>query len=361
MKKNYSTIDILKGLAILAVVGIHFLDKTFPYLSESQKLWGFWLDQGLRFSVPLFVALSGYGLAQKYQSQTLNYRSFLKRRAIKLLPAYFLGSAIAYGSIIFFRVWPGYRESYPWWQIIFLGRADYHLYFVPMIFQLYLLFPFFWQATQKFSLKFLLLTWGFQLGWFELAGHYLQPFKNGFWSDQWQYLLGLTWVGYFVLGIFLATQKILSWKLLKLLGAGALLLGLIFSGLSSWQLFVRFGDTLQAVRFNRPVIFLYASGFIVFSLSLGAQFFKPSWLWRPIEILGRWSYEIYLIHTLPLRFLIDVKHFSPLYYPEIQYLLILLFSSSFAGLIHWLSSLKLMLFKNSFSQTPTKVKSTQNL
>lgn len=346
MRKHSFHLDFLKGLAILAVVGIHFLDKTFPYLSEFQKPYGFWFDQFLRFSVPLFVALSGYGLAQKYQSPALDYLAFIKRRAVKLLPAYFLGSAIAYISIILFKTWPGYQQNYPLWQIIFLGRADYHLYFIPMIFQLYLFFPFLLQATRKFSFKFLLPIWGLQLGWFILAGHYLKPFKDGFWSDQWQYLLSFTWVGYFVLGIFLATQKIFSAKLLKIAGGSALLLGLILSGFDSWQAFVRLGDTLQALRFNRPAIFLYASGFITFGLSFNSQFAKSIWWRQPVETLGRWSYEIYLVHTLPLRFLSEVKRYSPLNFPEIQYFTILAFSSGLAWTYQKVSSLKLTLLKN---------------
>jgi peptidoglycan/LPS O-acetylase OafA/YrhL len=331
VKKREPLIDILKGLAILAVIVIHFNGKLFSSLSLNQKNWLLSFDQVLRFSVPLFVALSGYSLTKRYSSEKIIFANFLQRRVFKIVPAYFFWSAIAYLSIILFKTWPGYQDSYPWWQIIFLGKADYHLYFVPMIIQLYLLFPFLLQLVKKFKVWFLAVASVFQFTWFWWVGQQIKPITSMFWQDQWQYLLFVSWIGYFILGIFLALEREYRKKYWGLLGLGALVIGLKLSTDISWKLFNEGKNYIQITRFNRPEIFLYASGAILLTLCFGEKLISlPKFLFKPLEKLGQWSYSIYLIHTLPLRFIADVRGLSPLICPELQLLFILGISLLFA-------------------------------
>ena len=319
MKKRDPLIDILKGLAVLAVVLIHFNGKVFSYLSPGQKNWLLFFDQTLRFSVPLFVALSGYSLSKRYGSEKINPLAFLKRRIFKITPAYLFWSAVAYIFIIFFQAWPGYHESYPWWQIIFLGKADYHLYFVPMIFQLYLLFPLLLKSVKKNGSKFVTIVFLLQFAWFWYADQQIKFTGGKFWKDQWQYLLFFNWIGYFVLGIFLAFQKESQKKFLEVLGLIALVFGLKLSTSTSWQFFDEGKNYIQITRFNRPEIFIYASGATVFLIRFGQKLLSlPTALLRPFEKLGQHSYGVYLAHTLPLRFAGDIMKISPLYHPEIQ-------------------------------------------
>ena len=57
----------LKGLAILAVVVLHILSNIpGKYITTPQILpWVLAIDQIARFCVPIFVAISGYGLFRK--------------------------------------------------------------------------------------------------------------------------------------------------------------------------------------------------------------------------------------------------------------------------------------------------------
>jgi peptidoglycan/LPS O-acetylase OafA/YrhL len=331
VKKREPLIDILKGLSILAVILIHFNGKLFSSLSLVQKHWLLSFDQLLRFCVPLFVALSGYSLTKKYSSEKINFVSFLKRRVLKIIPAYLFWSAIAYLSIILFKTWPGYQDSYPWWQIVFLGKADYHLYFVPMIIQLYLLFPFLLQLVKKYRVWFLAIAGLFQFAWFWWAGQQIKPITDRFWQDQWQYLLFVSWIGYFILGIFLALEKENKKNFWGILGLGAAALGIKYSTSISWQLFNEGKNYIQITRFNRPEIYIYATGAILLAICFGQKIMSlPKLLLKPLEKLGLWSYSIYLIHTLPLRFIADVRGLSPLIYPELQFFFILGISLLFA-------------------------------
>jgi surface polysaccharide O-acyltransferase-like enzyme len=64
----------LKGLAIGAVVLIHTVNMLIGHALPNSQFWNVLVvfDQILRFCVPLFVALSGYALASKYQSKNIN-------------------------------------------------------------------------------------------------------------------------------------------------------------------------------------------------------------------------------------------------------------------------------------------------
>ncbi len=120
-----SCTNLLKGFAILAVVAIHVINV---FIGRNPSLINF--DQFLRFSVPLFTALSGLALAKKYLVK-LEIKNFYQSRLLKLLPLYILWSAI---------YWLVTRQSFPF---------EYHLYFVPMIFQAYLIFPFILPIIRK--------------------------------------------------------------------------------------------------------------------------------------------------------------------------------------------------------------------
>ncbi len=73
----------LRGIAICCVVLIHFLSsfKKSPFITgaEFQNV-AVAIDQLGRVAVPLFVALSGYGLMLRYQKTELKWSEFLKKR-----------------------------------------------------------------------------------------------------------------------------------------------------------------------------------------------------------------------------------------------------------------------------------------
>jgi surface polysaccharide O-acyltransferase-like enzyme len=79
-------------------------------------------------------------------------------------------------------------------QILF-GQADYQLYFLPVIFQLYALFPLFWGLKQKPKLMFSLALF------IQVVTFYLYTWQVTS-SDRLQYVLVFSWLAYFVWGIY---------------------------------------------------------------------------------------------------------------------------------------------------------------
>ena len=81
MSDRIEYFDILCGLAILGVVAIHSSGSGLQFGDNSLNfhftvLW----RNMLNFSVPMFLAISGYFLAKKSIAHTTDYFSFLKKQ-----------------------------------------------------------------------------------------------------------------------------------------------------------------------------------------------------------------------------------------------------------------------------------------
>jgi len=304
---------ILRGVAILAVVGVHFLAglPSVSYTASQFQPLTILLDQLSRISVPIFVAMSGFGLTLKYQDQVFQWSEFLKKRVLKLLPLYILWSLIFYIVFWFLPQWRAASVPQSFLIQLLTGKADYQLYFVPMIFQLYLLFPFLLKLLARKPTIILSLFFLFQIGVFAFYSLTADPnnYEQYLLSDQQQYVLCVSWIFYFVLGMYLAkkqaflrSKKFFAWLAL---GLGAAAVG--WATLSGIQQINGGLDPIIALRFTRWPILVYASCALVFLLIYRrATVGLPELVKKPMLFLGQHSYGIYLSHTLFLRVLFSI-------------------------------------------------------
>lgn len=311
MRDRLLQLDILKALAIIAVILIHTTSLSFKYLGNQNLPLIF--DQFLRFSVPLFVAVSGYLLAQKYLQATFTFQGFFKKRVLKLLPPYLMATAFIYFYLHYLTQEP--QQNFNIFQIIFFGRADYHLYFVPMLFQLYLLFPlilYFYKKARKTTIIAALII---QIAVI-LISQLIQKHTvtvNFLWGDQQQYLFSLTWIFYFVIGsaLFdLNNSKPKIFKKLKVIAPLLLVSGFVLAAASAQQNFKTNNDLIRTTNFNRIPVLLYASGFITTALVWQDKILNLFGITQKFLVsIGQKSYSIYLIHTVVIRFV--YQNFKP--------------------------------------------------
>jgi peptidoglycan/LPS O-acetylase OafA/YrhL len=136
-------LDLLRALAIIVVVIYHAGIMGFPMPGRVHR-WG-WIG------VDLFFVLSGYLiggqlLAPLARDQSINLGRFFARRALRIMPAYFVILAI----YIFLPSWREYSEMYPWWKFLLSvqniglhgGTAFSHAWSLAVEDQFYLTLPF---------------------------------------------------------------------------------------------------------------------------------------------------------------------------------------------------------------------------
>lgn len=324
MNERKVELDVLKAFAIVGVILIHVVSTSLFYFDKSSDHFkvSILVDQFFRFSVPLFVALSGYTLAVRYKGQKMELSYFFRRRVARILPWYFFWSVVI---LVYLKVTHWWNEvpHFPLWKIIFLGKADYHLYFVAMIFQLYLLFPLLLFLFKKFSIKFLLFLLFFEVIFYQI----LSSFSVGkidlpvLLNDQQQYLFFGTWIFPFVLGITLANIKIPqnALKLSKILSIPVIAVSFIWLFKSVFDILQGGFGVIIATRSTKIPTLFYSSVFIIYFIIFKDSVLKfPKKLISILENFGKRSYVTYLCHTIILRIFLDL--ITPNTFPKLALL-----------------------------------------
>lgn len=286
---------IIRGLAILAVLSVHILSSLHQiYLNQTWQWFSVSLDQASRFCVPAFIILSGYGLASKYHEQQVSWWPFIKSRLKKLLPLYIVWSATS--ALIFSLVptWSAGYDPQPFLLQLLFGRADYQMYFLVVLFQLYVIFPWLWRGQRHITAIFF-GSLGVQLATFFVLA------KNPHITDQQAYVFAGSWIAYFSFGLFLRLHSLPKF-LCKLAPTAALLcLGyLISTGIIQIQHGL---DPLFALEFTRLPVMLFAFLLVLSFVTYEVKLHLP-WLTKAnnfLAWLGKNSYLLFLIHTMALR------------------------------------------------------------
>lgn len=305
-------INFLKGVCILGVVSIHFGGSFVrPDIIWSDTFYlGLALNQFFSFAVPVFIFLSGWLLQMAYGTRAIDLKTFYRRRLVKLGIPYLLVTA---NYFIFFRKTWIIQQLTP---ENFLPRFLYYgieptLYFVPLIFQLYLLFPFLkalddWLYSPKkgtlcpaivfiMGLFFLLHVSIGQLAYSgKISYHWLCLRFFGFWIFY--FYAGMQFKR--MIGSLITTDAKVAFIASASLGLAMILF--------LWDMYVvtdptRVGLTYERnmldFAYSRPEILPY-NICVVFGLGI---LLLRDWKIRVplVEIMGKFSYHIYVWH-IPL-------------------------------------------------------------
>jgi len=330
-------IDFLRGVSIVGVLLIHIV---------SQPLWreaasGFTIPYALfwnqlsRFCVPIFILISGLLVTYRHDPTDFPFR-FLKRRAVNVLVPYSFWTIF---SILNLHRW---GELNPGWirKVVLLGQGYYfHLYFIPLIVQFYLLSPlvflFYRGRRLKVFLGVSLACNVVYLAYFELV--FLDFLPGTSWLARWSLEniqpTFFAWVGYFILGCFLGRRleefrdwieesSWWPWSFSFLLGLGFVLGDYYYSVLRTGKLFS------PGENFMRPAVFLYSIVAFAFFWKTAVSFRSgyPAAIFRA---LGNYSFGIYLTHIFfqnVLKRLWGDLFFSNWYGASLACLLVLLLS-----------------------------------
>jgi len=204
--------DSAKVIAAIAVVGIHATsvsEHRFASLHDylSLDFLSVLVNQWARFSVPLFIYLSAYGLTKSDKSASRglcnNYAFFLKKRLPTILVPYLFFSGVALAME--FHSYTGSGASYAHIALhkLLIGSADYHLYFLVILAQCYLLFPLLLWIFRRTPRAFAVSTW---LSLALVVALLYRGSENllahlGLHHPGWPAAFVVYWLPYFMLGI----------------------------------------------------------------------------------------------------------------------------------------------------------------
>lgn len=140
--ERIAALDVLRGLAIAAVVARHVSWKMLT--PETLATAGGPLVAAVHlasgYGVPLFVAVSTFSLVWRHGGPLggpAGYFRFLRSRAVRLLPAYLLWSIVSLAAHDTSLLLDPAAVA----TTLLAGTADVQFYFVPMIFELFVLWP----------------------------------------------------------------------------------------------------------------------------------------------------------------------------------------------------------------------------
>ena len=279
IQERIGLFDALKGVCIIGVVFIHA-----AYLTPVSRD----IYRTLDFAVPFFFVSSGYLLSVRCRG-AIALKGYYHKLFVRVLLIYLLfviGTRIFKGDVLTFK------------EIlldILLGRTNYNYYFIPLIIQFYILFPYLVKFRDKLDSPSIFCLIAFCSFFFYVCNHYIQhPYWNG--NPYLLVFIGRDFI-YFCFGIFLSRYEIRRLRFRDSLTVFLIFLaGVVALVLSTGE---------YTLTFSYPFVAF------IFALAAYNLIGEQRWL-RIMENLGRYSLVIYLVHstiqnTVVMKYLYDRK------------------------------------------------------
>lgn len=311
---HYFFADVLKALAIIAVIVLHIASDYVDQYGEisNSAWWSANIYNGLvRFCVPMFVMLSGALLLKP--GKTVNATQiFYKRLPRILIPLIFW--SIVY--IIFDSYTAGKSiaqiDLKTQLKIFYLGPVVFHLWYLYMLIGIYLLYPIinvFISAASEIQVRYLLIIclvanciFGIINIIFKLDTGIDLNFFTG-------YIL------YFVLGYYLFHFTFTSQQLGTAYALG--IVGFLISIFTSYIcVLLNFSNCSALIESDfTPDIVLSVSGLFLFMKHRFNKNDKSSIINKCVLEISKASFGIYLVHVLVMRYIFSETR---TYYESLQ-------------------------------------------
>ncbi len=297
MNQRLPAFDRLRVGATFAVIAIHI---TAAYLLISPV--AYFANQWVRFAVPLFIIMSGFLI---YHADLnlgfLPLAVFYRKRLGKVLVPYLIWTLL-YGSLNYLASGAPHQLHLLiifWVKHLVRGTAFYHLYFLVIILQLYVLYPFLRKQLKKSWVTWMLASFLLTLTTQTILYLNMMNLITLPVSYQNLYLVAFPgWIFYFVLGMSVALKKD-AWE--NYLREHGVLLGLVYL-ISLGLLLLDSHFTSTYGSSIRPSVILYtvSSYFFFYAVALRSNNALSSCLtW-----LSHQSFLVFLMHPLVLMVLV---------------------------------------------------------
>jgi surface polysaccharide O-acyltransferase-like enzyme len=313
--------DLLRAIATTIVIGIHASHHWWFGVKDTSTLnLEIFIDTAInqigRFTVPIFVILSGFALAKSEEKRPFDLKIFIQRRLWRIIPPYILFTLLNTVGRSQFLAADWLERGQQIGQAIASGMGDYHLYFLGIILQCYIFYPLLRRIPFNRDRLLLLLTltiFLFSLRWESATFGWL--INANFFPDGNQIIY---WLPYFQIGIWLA--KDYGWTTEFVFQKRSQLWGYIFTiaaimELSEFYWLAIYKSSAEAVgHYTRPSVVILTLTFLLWSISwqnLPIKNFSNQVLLK-LQTLGQQmqphvktfanaSFTTYLVHVWILR------------------------------------------------------------
>ncbi len=291
--ERFLWVELFRGLAIVEVILHHVSGRFVRILDSEGVIW--WIvaivNRTLHYAVPAFLMLTALVLTLSLMRQT-DYGRYAQNRLLR--------------AVLPFLLWSGLYLLYRWWaydapprvdripDYLLWGKAYFHLYFLAVAMQLYLMLPLLMPAARRrppfWAMVVGIVVLSMAVYWFNRLVYRL-PYTGSF---------ILWYTPTVLLGVWVATQAERLEAILKRGWVWALLVALI--GLAFYLPLA-----LSALRGNAVNTFQYQVGnwlytggisFVLLAVAYWLSQQDGSRFVGLLRFAGRYSLQIYLLHPL---------------------------------------------------------------
>lgn len=216
-RKYIYEINFVRAIACLLVVMVHVSARFYYAYDGNHTVLTNYLNQIARVGTPLFAVMSGFLLYNQALNRKFNTVIFLKSRLTKIVIPFIFWSIfyLVYKSMYGSYTFPDFTSSEEvknFLTMFLLGKSHYHLYFIVLVIQFYILFLFIRKALNLktiilFTIISSYLNYTFITNKFLFSNVYIEQFVN---SRAFLF----EWIYYFMLGILLVELWPLIYKYL---------------------------------------------------------------------------------------------------------------------------------------------------
>ncbi|HET6964734.1 MAG TPA: acyltransferase [Acidimicrobiales bacterium] len=305
-------VDVVRLLTFSAVIAVHVL--AFTQQPGNRGVAGAMML--LQFGRELFFALTGFVLVYSAWGRPFHVRPFWRKRILYVAVPYVAWSVVYY---IYAVAGPAHMQpsvaGFAW--DLLDGNAEYHLYFLLVTLQLYLVFPLvlrFVRRTADRAVPVLAGVTVLNLVWMAVLAYVPTPSAGmANWMFHHSYELLPTYAMYVLAGCYAAVhidrvQDFVQRHRRRVLQAAAAsaALALIFYAVQLPLMAPRTAD--QVVQ---PAMVFSCIAAVLVTYMVGTGWAEgPRRHQRTIEVLSDASFGIYLAHPLVLQFLLDYGGFG---------------------------------------------------
>ncbi|WP_170289356.1 acyltransferase [Metabacillus lacus] len=292
-KNNYLfEIHFLRALACLLVLGVHVSATNYAMNDDTYTSFTYFMNQIGRFGTPIFAVISGFLLFYQVKRKGFQPGKFIVSRVSKILIPFLIWSTAYLYLLAYYN--PG-REVNLLGEAgtILSGNAFYHLYFVAIVVQFYIIFPIIQRIfrTQTMMIAFAFISF--------MISYKLYGFDPSISGPVGEFLAGKSfmpvWIFYFAFGGLLAYfwEEISAFAVKR--PFKMLLLALFISGLAVLEYTVNgyVSNRRLSNLINIPLLSISIVG--IYSLISSTKIVKGFFI-----LIGKYSMGIYLIHPMIL-------------------------------------------------------------